>query len=294
VNQFAQRDSLSAKSPRAIAQYLREIGDDEAADRIASLSASGQGIGRWFDNDPYLYTGILLGYIPLDVRGNSTPIQDAMTLEPTPSLKGTRIKITLDRFYVQKFPGSGTHSILCEFTGKNQIPGDAEEMRFALSTNANDGSAAPISGAPIFLGVSVGNDGVSFEGRTVNVKSNNDEMLMEALGSDAFKNGLSLLTSAQPALKPFVGLAGSVVKAMVSRNQNRQVYSFKIGLDFAGSSTSARLRLGSYIVVQADVESWDWSSHYWDSSSQTVRRTSDQMPVGFNYMVFGVTEFEGA
>lgn len=293
MSAFAQSESLGAKSPRAIARYLRSIGDDEAADRIDGLGATGQGLSRWLGNDPYLYTGILIGYIPTNATGNNIRIDDAMTLVAAPELKGTRVKITFDRFFVQKFPGSGTHSILCEFTGKNQIPGDAEEMRFAISTKANDQSAASISGAPIFLGVSVGNNGVSFEGRTVNVRSDNDEMLMEALGSDAFRNGLSLLTSAQPALKPFVGLAGSVVKALASRSNNRQVYAFKIGLDFAGSSTSARLRLGSYIVVQADAESWDWAAHYWDSSSQTLRRSADKSNVEFNYMVFGVTAFEG-
>ncbi|RUV50554.1 hypothetical protein EOB77_14720 [Mesorhizobium sp. M7A.F.Ca.MR.228.00.0.0] len=116
-------------------------------------------------------------------------------------------------------------------------------------------------------------------------------MLMEALGSDTFRNGLSLLTTAQPALKPFVGLAGSLVKSVANRSKNCQVYSFKLGLDFGGGQTSSRLRLGSYIVVQADAETWDWSQIAWNPSAQLVVRRADGKSIEYNYMVFGISAF---
>lgn len=292
MNSFNPRDSLAFKSDRTIAEYLRLIGDDAAAMRFSDTGVAGQGFKRLLGGqDQYAYSGILMGFIPLASKGRVLQIQNAFELDPDTSLRGDRIKITLDKFYVANFPGTGTHSILCEFTGKNQLAEAAEEMRFAISTTANDGSSAAVSGAPIFLGVSVGQDGIAFEGRTVNVGSSDDTLLMDALGSDAFRNGLALLTSTQPALKPFVGLAGSVVKAIACRNKNRQIYAFKLGLDFAGGATSARLREGSYIVVQADDGIFDWSLHSWNSDSRSVVETATGKAIDFNYMVFGVSRF---
>lgn len=292
MNSFNPRDSLASKSNRTIAEYLRLIGDDDAALRFSDTGVAGQGLNRFLGcQDQYAYSGILMGFIPSGSKGKALQIQSAFELDPDMDLKGARIKITLDKFYVANFPGTGTHSILCEFTGKNQLSEAAEEMRFAVSTTANDRSSAAISGAPIFLGVSVGQDGIAFEGRTVNVASSDDTLLMDALGSDAFRNGLALLTSAQPALKPFVGLAGSVVKAIAGRNKNRQIYAFKLGLDFAGGATSARLREGSYIVVQADDSVFNWSAHTWNSDARSVVETATGKPIDFNYMVFGVSRF---
>lgn len=293
MTNFSDRNSLGHKSRTTIAAYLLDIGDVEAAARFSGQGGGGQGLtARVFGTDQYAHTGILLGYITPGATGRLIEIQNALTLSPDLALKNSRVKVTLDKLYVQSFPGLGTHEILCEFTGKNQIRGEAEEMRFALTTTANDKSSAAISGAPIFLGASVGNNGIAFEGRTINVKSSTDQLLMQTLGSDTFRNGLALLTTAQPALKPFVGLAGSVIKSVESRNRNCQVYSFKLGLDFGHGSTSVRLRHGSYVVVQADTHAWNWEKLAWDPSAQLIVDCETSIPIEFNYMVFGVSAFE--
>ena len=216
MDAFSQSKSLGSKDRLEIIRYLLEIGDDAAAKRFSGHGGGGQALAsRFFGVDQWANTGILLGYIADRSSGSSIDIQNAVTLAPDDTLKGGRIKITLDKFYVQSYPGHGAHTILCEFTGKNQISGGAEEkMRFALTTTANDRSGSGVSGEPIFLGVSVGQDGIAFEGRTINVRSSTDDTLMEALGSDTFRNGLALLTSVQPALKPFVGLAGALSKLL--------------------------------------------------------------------------------
>jgi hypothetical protein len=286
------RDNLGVKSPKAIAAYLRSIGDDEAADRIAALEAGGQALGIPWGDDVWGYTGILLGYIaPEDEQGGGA-VQNAVTIQPDTSLRDTRIKIALERFWVHRYPGSGTHEILCEFTGKNQISGEAEELRFALKTEAKNGSSAAVMGAPIFLGASVGKNGLAFDGKTINVQSKLDTELLQALESGAFKQGLSLLTVAQPALKPFVGLAGSLVGAVLKRNENRQIYWFKLGLDFNPSQTSAKLRHGSYVVVQGDQSNWSWEQVKWDAGAQQIVRRGDGTAIPFNYMIFRVSPFE--
>ena len=175
------------------------------------------------------------------------------------------------------YPGRGQHEILCEFTGKNQAGGEQEEMQFALTTKANDGAAASINGAPIFLGVTVGNNGIAFEGRTINVGSKGDEDFLAALSGGSFRDGLNLLTTVQPALKPFVGLASSVVGAVLKRSKNKQIHSFNLGFDFSESQTSVALRHGSFAIIQTDDHEWDWSKLAWNMSSQrVVRKTPAQ------------------
>jgi hypothetical protein len=282
---------LGSQHPTEIAEYLREIGDDDAADRFIKTGGTGQSMGWPWSTDVWGYTGLLIGYLAPDAAGSMIDIVNGMALPPAPELKGTRVKITLERFWVHQYPGLGEHTVLCEFTGKNQIPGETEELRFALTLKARDGSGAGVTGTPIFLGVSVGNNGISFEGTTVNVRNSVDDAVLKALATGPFRDGLSLLTTAQPALKPFVGLAGSLVSAVAARNKNRPIYSFKLGLDFESGSTSACLRQGSFIVIQGDASNWSWRDVVWNSESQQVLRRHDLTPIEFNYFVFRVSPY---
>lgn len=289
--EFKKRDLLGNKPANTIAKYLREIGDEDAAERMLARGVSGQSVRfRWGD-DAWGHTGLLMGFIPPDAVGERIEIQDATALAPDNSLKGSRIKITLERFWVHSYPGLGKHTVLCEFTGKNQIQGESEELRFALTTQAKDKSSAPVNGAPIFLGVSVGQNGISFEGRTINVCSDADEILLGALGSGPFRDGLALLTTAQPALKPFVGLAGSLVSSVLSRSKNKPIYSFKLGLDFEKSRTSAKLRHGSFLVIQGDESGWLWKDVVWNANSQQLIRRDDISTLEYNYLVFRVSAY---
>ncbi|MEW6391118.1 MAG: hypothetical protein AB1542_11935 [Pseudomonadota bacterium] len=287
-----QHNNLGAKSPKAVAAYLKLIGDHDAADRVEALAAGGQALNWPWGDDVWGYTGILMGYIAPEDENNTGVIQNAVQIQPDTSLRDSRIKIALERFWVSRYPGAGTHEILCEFTGKNQIAGEAEEMRFTLKTSAKNQSSAAVMGAPIFLGASVGKNGIAFEGKTINVRSNTDDELLSALESGPFKQGLTLLTVAQPALKPFVGLAGSLVGAVLKRSENKQIYWFKLGLDFNQSQTSAKLRHGSYVVVQGDQSNWSWDAVKWDAGAQQVVTKADNKPIPFNYLIFRVSPFE--
>ncbi|MEF3063067.1 hypothetical protein V4C85_24965 [Ralstonia solanacearum] len=288
--QFNASESLGARAPGEIAAYLTLLEDLDGAQQFMSAGVAGQGIP--FLSPSYSRTGLALGYVQPhgSVPTNTSPIVGAGTLESDRNLIGTRIKISLDKFFVDSYPGLGRHEILCEFTGKNQISGETEELRFALRTFAQDGQSASINGHPIFLGLTVGNDGISFEGRTVNIGSSTDNAILTALDSSTFKSGLSLITTAQPALKPFADLAGSVVKAALTRNRNCQVHTFNLGMDFSNNATSARLCLGSYIVVQTNENTWDWDAVVWDSQSQSMKM-KDTTATKVNYMAFGVSAF---
>ncbi|API57779.1 hypothetical protein BMW22_41730 (plasmid) [Rhizobium leguminosarum] len=280
---------IGSASPKAIAEYLELIGDTEAAAEFHRSGGGGQSMVLPFVKYVWGQTGAKIGFIPEGTKSGSCYIVDAIGMEPDESLRETALKISLDAFYVHNYPGMGKHRILCEFSGKNQTDKESEAMRFAVDLAANDQSAAAHIGQPIFVGVNVGREGLSFEGRTVNVKSEDDDLMLEALGNSTFKDGLSLLTTAQPVLKPFVKLAEGLVASVAKRSENREVFKFALGLDFSKSATSAKLRLGSYVVVQTDEHDWDWSSFVWSTGSGLVLPKADgAKPLKLNYMVFGV------
>jgi hypothetical protein len=93
----------------------------------------------------------------------------------------------------------------------------------------------------------VGAGGLDFRLATVTVKNSGDEALMGVLRSGALAQGLGLLTTAQPALKPFVELGRGIAESVASRNRNRKVHEAYLGLDFdaaapmGGSSSGIRL-----------------------------------------------------
>jgi hypothetical protein len=293
--EFDSAHSLGALPRAEIGAYLTEIRDMDAAAEFNRALAAGQ--AGLFAKRPYIHKGLILGYIAPSPVGpaNAIPVQGVSKIGVNSGLIGQRIKITMDKFYVRNYPGTGTHKILCEFAGKNQVAGETEELRFALRFEVQDRGSAGITGAPIFMGVTVGKDGISFEGRTVNLSSKNDETILSALDSPAFKSGLSLIEYAQPALKPFTGLAKAVVQSVCTRSNNRQVHNFNLGLDFSDNATSARLALGSYIVVQADPgpdQPWDWSHYVWNADAMSLQPNDPQvLEIDFNYMVFAVRPF---
>lgn len=285
---FDKNESLGSRSDDDIATYLLSIGDNDEATYFIQ-DACGQGTS--FLSRPYTSTGMVLGFIPPTSGG--TQITSIAAVHADRSLIGQRIKITLDKFFVAKYPGFGTHSILCEFSGKNQVPGETEELSFAIRFESRDNSGPAIVGAPIFMGLTVAPDGISFKGKTVNVKNSGDDMVMAVFETPAFKNGLTLLNTAQPALKPLTSLATATVSSIAKRGNNAQIHTFELGLDFNGSATSARLAYGSYIVVQTDEGSnWDWSEYEWNANGMALHPSGkpNEKP-HFNYMVFAVSPF---
>jgi hypothetical protein len=290
--EFDKRNSLGSQHFNDIAAYLERIGDTEAAHRFKELGSRSQGISiPFFTHDQWAYTGVQFGFIPNgDLAGDEVAIVSATSMAADTSLEGARLKIALDRFYVHNYPGRGRHEILCEFAGRNQADSGTEEMRFALTTKARDGSVAPMQSLPIFVGVSVGRDGLSFKGRTINIRSDGMDRLVKLLDNPAFKEGLGLLTTAQPALIPFVQLSKGVVSEIEQQGNNKEVFSFGLGLDFSDRATAAKLRLGSYIVLQTDDVSWSWDDVVFRRQNNAIfSRMPGAGPIELNYMIFGVS-----
>ncbi|MBS7776803.1 hypothetical protein [Acidovorax sp. CCYZU-2555] len=291
--EFTKAKSLGALPTQAVGDYLLSIDDINGSRQFMDGDVSAQGIFGY--NQAYLPCGMLVGFIePVTSPQKTLEIVSASEISADLRLQGSRIKLTLDRFYVESYPGTGEHTILCEFNGKNQVLPENEELKFATKFSANDKSAAAVMNAPIFLGLTVANDGISFEGRTINIESKGSEAILAALETPVFKAGLSLISTAQPALKQLVSLAAASIKNIESSKKNKQVHHFNLGLDFSDRVTSARLRLGTYIIIQTDSASWDWTQFEWQRDAMLLRdvRKTHAESIGFNYLAIGVSNFE--
>lgn len=282
---FSADDSLGSFPPEKIVEILMDLDDPEAARSIMS-GASGQSFAPW-NSAAFKATDAVIGFV--DHATDS--ILPAADISADHSLAGKKLKITLDRLNIYRYPGLGEHRILCEFAGKNYVDGSVEELRFATKVTARDGQGSSSQGSPIFVGLTAGPNGISFEGRLVSIGSSGDDTILEVLDSDAFKQGLSLINTVQPVIKPFAKLAEGIVRQAVARHRNFQVHHFDLGLDFDGSGSSTRLAAGSYVIVQAaGIKNWNWSDYAWNRQTRKIEVSSGEGDFPFNHLVIGVSE----
>jgi hypothetical protein len=222
---------------------------------------------------------------------------DVGGIEADLSLKRTRIKIMLDALRIEEYPGTGTHHVLFDFYAQNQIKPAPEHLHFNATYRVKQGEKAAIRGYPIFLGLTTGNDGLAFRCYTVNVKNDGDQALLAFLDSDTLKAGLRLATIAQPAIAPLTDLGRNITKGIAGRNRNVPVQDVYLGLDFSDSATGARLRLGSYIVVQVpeDQVKFSWGDWVFETESKAiVRKGEPETMLPYNYFIFAIAKYEGA
>jgi len=187
--------------------------------------------------------------------------------------------------------------VLFDFFARNQVPGRPEDLHFNATYRVREGERAPIAGYPIFVGLGVGSEGVAFRCHTVNVKNDADEAFLDMLEGDAFRSGLKLATAAQPAIAPLTGMALALTKSIARRNRNVSVQDFYLGLDFTGTAMGARLAEGDYIAVQIPESFqrvWRWEDWVYDPPSGLIVAASDpDQLIPYNYVVFGVSRYEG-
>lgn len=290
--------------PDAAVAKLREMGEYDLADEIEEQRQQGgqtYGTPRFWPFQPPIWksTAHSFGYIAPFTPGSSQmqTITYAGNIQPDTSLKNSRIKITLDRLRVAKYPGGGTHQVLFDFYAQNQVSGTTEKLHFNATYPVREGEQAGITGFPVFVGLSVGSDGVAFACVTVNVQNDDDKKFIGFLNSDVFKSGLKLVEAAQPAIAPLSQFALSITESIANRNNNVGVQKFDLGLDFGNVPTRARLAIGSYIAVQiAETMQtvWDWTQWVYNpNNGQLTSKADPSKLIPYNYVVFGVDRYEG-
>lgn len=282
-------------APEDLAAKLDELGDSTTADEIRMANTAGRAdeLFGWGKPKPWQYTAHQLGYIARRPAGSAgpTPIQTVSDVAADTSLKGKRLNVHLQRLRVYEYPGRGLHYVMLTFKALNQLKDAAEPAAFNQTYRVQQGQQGGIIGYPIFLGLGVGEVGISLQAASVNVKNDSDEKLLGFLDSAPVTAGLNLLTTAQPALKPFTELAVGLGKMIASRNKNVAVDEMFLGLDFDGTVMGARLAAGDYVVVQVPSNnSLNWSEWQFDPAvGDIVKTTSQKESIPFNYFVFSIT-----
>ncbi len=213
------------------------------------------------------------------------PLSGAASIEPEGELLGQSIDLFLDGFWIEDYPGWGPHDVLLTVEADHTGVDGEQKLMFARRFRVQRRSVASVTGVPIFRGLRVGPQGLNLELRTVNVASERDEKVLSALDSDAFGQGLVLLSTVQPGLAPLGALAGGLRNLVASRSENREVQLAAVGLDLADAGSGVRLRTGTYLVVQGDVT---WSEWSWDVGRQRIVPASGERSFEHNYIVLRV------
>ncbi len=240
---LSEHPVLAEHTPLQVAAYLREIGDTKTADAITKIgSAGGQGITLPLKTYPWMCANHVIGYVAPGGKSGRLSISPAVEIEPDADLIGKAIKINLNKFHVNDYPGILKHTVLMEFTGRSQTGDTKEDLRFTTVCEIKNKDSTS-AGLPIFTGVRVPADGLAFDGRTLRVKGDGDEMILGVLKSKTFQRGITLLAHAQPALPMLTQMSAGVVEYLLKQSRNRAVQRFDLGLDFSRSGTSAQLRL---------------------------------------------------
>ncbi len=292
---------LGLQSPEQIQAKLQEIeGTTEAASLGLEKLESAQ--------SPWLNTQHQYGYIALFTPGAQRyyPIKSASNMPADDTLKGKQVNIHLAYLRVYQYPtplfnlGHSVHTILFTFEARNQVEKAKEEpVAFNQLYKARAGQDAAVTGQPIFIGLTVGANGVGFTCRTVNVSNSTDEELVNIFNSDTVTAGLNLLTTAQPALGPLTTLARGLCVSLASHTKNVPVQKVSLGLDFETGALGARLAVGSYVVAQtAQPDDIVWSEWAYDADTGTIMRDPQGLaqgekpyPLPHNAFVFRVSRY---
>ena len=296
---------IGSLPPEVAAAKLREVGEDETADALEEAAESApETFGKGFlgigGDRAFQHTAHAVGYLAPagGPQANLLEIQHAGNIAPDETLKGSRIKVTLDGLRVADYPGRGTHRVLFDFAARNQTRQGAEQVHFHATYRVREGEQAAVLGRPVFAGLQVGPEGLFLQCATVNVLNEGDEALLRFLDGDAFKNGLQLLTTAQPVLAPFVALTVGLTQTVAGRNKNVPVQTVDLGLDFSSIAMRPKLAEGSYIAVQipeAVRSVWSWASWRYDPANGILVHAEDRgLLIPYNYFVLSVSRYQGS
>jgi hypothetical protein len=281
---------------------LQELDEHEVAEEVAAGAAGTYTKDEYqsalsrslFRQRLWLFTAHAVGYLaPASGSEDLIPIRHAGAISPDLSLRDSRLKLTIDRLRVADYPGGGTHRVLLGVGVHNQAASPGQNLHFVATYQVREGGSAGVAGYPIFLGLSVGRDGLVLDVITVNVSNQADERFLGVLESEVFKAGLKLVEGWQPALAPLSELALGLIKTIAARTRNIAVQKFTLGLDFGSSPVGLRLAEGAYVAVQIPDSlelMWDWSGWGYDPlRGQLVSRANPVQPIPYNYVVLGIS-----
>ena len=243
---------------------------------------------------PYAVKEAVVGYVSPASTGDDLAIRHASDISGDPRLIGVPLTVSLDRFYVQEYPGLGTHQVLCTFTvGCLATPGGQtsgaikQDVTFGYAFPVEDRQAAALSGMPIFRDLRIG-DGLYMWIGCINTNSTGDDALLQALSGDPFGKGLQFLAVTNPVTSMLSSLVAGVAKHFLNASRDALIFKPLLGLQVSGETSSGKLREGSYIIAQARAEQLKWPNYRWRKSEGRVVDAASDNELPFNYFVLSV------
>jgi hypothetical protein len=311
---FGAAPTVGQLSDDEKAAYLRAVDDPDApplagaagpdlaaavagvdgADAAAGLSAERfGGLRLWFrDPRPFEHTGSAVGYIQPSGDQYHTLV-DPRELGPERGLIGKKVMVRLTQALVARYPGNGVHEILLHFgAGGGSEP--TPRHNFSSTIRSADGNQMPVGGQHLFSGIEIGPDGLTIAMFTVNVHSQGDAQLLQALQSDVFQKGLDLVASVGPVVGLLSVTLASLAQHIAGNSENRPVQQGLLALDLDRTLVdSAKLRLGTYVLAQApaqvDGRPWSWNEYVYDRARNAIVYASDHNSlIPFNYVAVGI------
>jgi hypothetical protein len=292
---------LGRLPPEQAAEKLRQLGevrDAEAVERAAGAAPKAAFAAPWwpFSDRPWQHVGHAFGFAAGAAGAGPQDVADAGQIAPQESLRGARVKVTLDGLWAAGYPGGGEHKVLFDFYAQSQGPGTVEHLHFSTALRVRNGEMAGVRGQPIFVGLQTGAEGLNFKCCTVNVANADDEKFLGFLDSDAFRAGLKLVTTVQPATALFSETVLALTRQVAARHRNVPVQDFYLGLDFSRQPARAALAEGAYVALQVPGEPgrpWRWEDWLLLPGGQLVARADRAAMPPYNYLLFTVSRYAG-
>jgi hypothetical protein len=214
-----------------VVAQLRELGDEALADELAVSAIPGQEtsysvggmLGGLFNR--FVSTTNICGFLPVEERDHILPVTKA---KPDPTLQDMPLRITLDGLHIARYPGLGIHTLLFDFALQNQrSKGGRHLFHYNAKFQAKNVESVPVRNFPLSYGFMPTAQGITFGFQTVNVASSFDEGLLNFLGTEEFKTGLSLVGTMAPVLGQISQMAVGLTTWLAGQSKNAKVQEFR-------------------------------------------------------------------
>ena len=288
INELNAAEAISLYKGLGLSDHAALIEENNLNENLEKLSWPWNTKPNAWEHSSYAY-----GFIPDTDPGESNlEISDARNILPDNSLKNSRLTVSLDYLRVYDYPGKGIHKVLFKFNAKNQFATQDEDVNFNQTFSIQEGQRAPISGYPIFVGLSTGSELVQFNIDIINVLNESDEKFLNIINNGTVNNGLKLLGTVNPIVPIVTEYAKGITEMIASRNKNVSIPSPKMGLYFGNSIGKIKLAKGMYIAVQtSNPEQLDWSKWIYNRKNGTIQPTDgNNIELPFNYFAFSISQ----
>ena len=297
---------ISDLTVRETVDYLNEIGDADNAREFTELMSESPSLASKrisdLDESPRLKrarwrgTEHTFGFLDTG-EARSGNILYAGSLEPDQDLIGSKINLLMGGLFTMNYPGWGRHNVLMHFNINHAIADGSDEyqsIQFQQKFKSKENEGAGDMGNFIFVGITVPQHGLEFEVKTINVSNDLDEAALKVLEGDVVRKGLDLLNTTTESLSLVTSLGESLLSLVLTRNRNKIVQEFTLGLStMRGSDPVAKLRTGTYVAAQVRRDQLDWDDWKYDPGKGIITFKKDEsLRLPYNHILFSVLPME--